>query len=176
MNVPDQGVDLDGLDVVKLLQGLLDLALVGLGVHNEDKRVVLLDLLHRALGVQWVNNHLVVVETGLMRDRLAGIFGRSGELEGLWSVERCRCADLVDLVRVHLDGSSALRSYHSSWLVVSVCLTPFNTALAAAPALALGLEAIRRKISRQFSHSSSSRPDASSPPYHPYSSTKLASR
>ena len=44
---PNEGVDLDGLDVVQLLDGILDLALVGLDVNNENKCVVVLNLFHR---------------------------------------------------------------------------------------------------------------------------------
>jgi hypothetical protein len=56
--LPDEGVELDGLDVVKSLESGLDLALVGLDVDDEDKGVVLLDHLHGALGVERVNDDL----------------------------------------------------------------------------------------------------------------------
>ena len=58
---PDEGVDLNGVNVIELLEGLLDLGLVGLGVDNEDKGVVLLNLLHGTLSVQRVNDDLVLV-------------------------------------------------------------------------------------------------------------------
>ena len=99
--IPDEGVNLDGLDVVELLEGLLDLALVGLDVDDEDKGVVFLDLLHGALGVKGVEDDLVRVETGAMGDRLAGILGRPGELKGLGAVEGSRGADLASLVRLY---------------------------------------------------------------------------
>ena len=86
-DIPDKGVDLDGVNVVKLLKSLLDLALVGLDVDDEDEGVVLLDLLHRTLRVEWVDDHLVVVESRLMGDGLSWVFGRSREDEGLGSVE-----------------------------------------------------------------------------------------
>lgn len=60
-NLPDEGVDLNGVNVIELLEGLLDLGLVGLGVDNEDKGVVLLNLLHGTLSVQRVNDDLVLV-------------------------------------------------------------------------------------------------------------------
>jgi len=41
----DQGVDLDDLDLVDLLDGVLDLPLVGSDIDDEDESVVLLDLL-----------------------------------------------------------------------------------------------------------------------------------
>jgi hypothetical protein len=71
----DERVDLDALDVVLLLQRGRDLALVGLGVDNEDERVVLLNLLHRGLGVERVDENLAGVEAGLARDRNAGVLG-----------------------------------------------------------------------------------------------------
>lgn len=74
-HIPDQCVDLDGVNVVQLLESLLDLALVGLDVDDENQRVVLLDLLHRTLRVQRVQDDLVCVETRLVRDRLAGVLG-----------------------------------------------------------------------------------------------------
>jgi hypothetical protein len=40
----DEGVDLDAVDIVLLLQSSGDLALVGLDVDDEDERVVLLNL------------------------------------------------------------------------------------------------------------------------------------
>lgn len=43
---PDEGVDLDGVDLVDLLDGVLDLPLVGLDVNDEDEGVVLLNLLN----------------------------------------------------------------------------------------------------------------------------------
>jgi len=76
-SIPDQSVDLDCVHVVQLLQSILDLPLVCLDIHNEYQGVVLLNFLHGALGVQWVNDHLVVVETGLMRDGLAWVLGGS---------------------------------------------------------------------------------------------------
>lgn len=99
--IPDEGVNLDGLNIVELFEGLLDLALVGLDVDDEDKGVVFLDLLHGALGVKGVEDDLVRVETGAMGDRLAGILGRPGELKGLGAVEGSRGADLASLVRLY---------------------------------------------------------------------------
>ena len=86
-NIPNQGIDLHAVHVVELLQRLLDLPLVGLDITDENECVVLLDLLHRTLGVQRVNYDLVVVEPGFMRNGFTGILGRTRELEGLWAVE-----------------------------------------------------------------------------------------
>lgn len=95
--VPDQSIDLDGVNVIELLQRSLDLALVGLDIDNEDKGVVLFDLLHGALRVERVDDDLVMVEASLMRDRLAGVFGRPRQLESLGEVECGRGADLAGL-------------------------------------------------------------------------------
>lgn len=102
MDIPDEGVDLDGIDVVELLQGVLDLSLVGQSVDDEDEGVVLLDLLHGALSVERVDDDLVGIEDGLRGDRLPGVFWLPGELEGLGLVEGRRETDLADLVRVDL--------------------------------------------------------------------------
>ena len=100
--VPYESVDLDSLDIVQLLQSLLDLSLVCLDIHNEDQRVVLLDFFHRTFRIQWVNDDLVVVESGLMRNRFSWVFWRSGEDEGLRSVEGSGEADFAGFVCVHL--------------------------------------------------------------------------
>ena len=102
VNLPDEGVDLDSVDVVQLLESLLDLGLVGLRVDDEDQGVVLFDLLHGALGVEGVNDDLMLVQARLVGERLAVVLGRSRELEGLGAVEGGRGADLALLVRVVL--------------------------------------------------------------------------
>jgi hypothetical protein len=103
LGVPDERVDLDGVDIIELLQSLLDLSLVGLDVHNKYKGVVLLDLFHGTLGVERVDDDLVLIETRLRRNRLSGEFGLAGELKSLGSVEGGRETDLADLLRVSLD-------------------------------------------------------------------------
>lgn len=108
-NLPDKSVDLDGVDVVELLEGLLDLGLVGLDIDDEDEGVVLLDLLHGALGVERVDDDLVLIQTGLMGNRLAEVLGRARESEGLGAVEGRRGANLVLLVRVVLRRPLAFR-------------------------------------------------------------------
>jgi hypothetical protein len=60
---------------------------------------VLLNLLHGTLSVERVKDNLVGVETGLMRDRLAGVLGRPRELKGLGTVEGGGSADLARLMR-----------------------------------------------------------------------------
>lgn len=106
LNIPDQGVDLDGVDVVELLQGSLDLGLVGLDIDNEDEGVVLLDLLHGALSVERVDDDLVLIKAGLVLDGLAEVLGVPGKSEGLRAAEGGRSSDLGLLVGVNLvEGS-----------------------------------------------------------------------
>lgn len=88
----DESVDFDNVDLIKLLQGLLYLSLVGLDIDNEHKGVVLLELLHRRLGVEGVDDdlysllvaiaetivsrlesHLVLIQAGLMGNGLAEV-------------------------------------------------------------------------------------------------------
>lgn len=99
-NIPDQGVDLDGVNIVELLEGTLDLSLVGLDVDNEDEGVVLLHLLHGALGVERVDDDLVLVEARQVRDRLAGKLGVAGQRQRLGLVKGGAQADLALLRRV----------------------------------------------------------------------------
>ncbi len=89
VDIPNQRIDLHRINIIKLLQRLLDLPLIRLDIHNKNQRVVLLDLLHRALRVQRVDDDFVLVEAWLMGDGLARVFGGAGELEGLGSVEGC---------------------------------------------------------------------------------------
>ena len=103
---PDEGVDLRSLDVVELLHCVLDLTLVRPDVSDEDEGVVLLNLLHRRLRVQWPiitrllngrkrsaanydsrNNRPELVHTGGMGDGFAGVLGGAGKAEGLGAVE-----------------------------------------------------------------------------------------
>lgn len=100
--LPDQGVNLDNINVVQLLQRQLDLGLVRLDVHDEDEGVVLLNLLHGALGVERVHNDLVLVQARCVRDRLARVLGSARQLQGLRAVEAGRVPSLLGLVGVHL--------------------------------------------------------------------------
>lgn len=106
MIIPDQGVDLDGVNVVELLQGSLDLGLVRLDVDDEDQGVVLLNLLHGALSVERVDDDLVLVQTGLVVNGLARVLGVAGQSEGLGAAERGRGPDLGLLVGVNLEKDS----------------------------------------------------------------------
>lgn len=76
--------------------------LVGLDVDDEYKGVVLLDLLHGALGVERVDEDLGGIVSRLVVNRLAWVPGSAGELEGLGTVEGGGRDDLLALVRVDL--------------------------------------------------------------------------
>jgi hypothetical protein len=102
LDIPDKGVDLDGINVIELLQCLLDLSLVGLDIDDENESVVLLNLLHGALGVERVDYDFVLIKTRLVRNRLAWVLWRARELKGLGLVECGGEADLADLVGVNL--------------------------------------------------------------------------
>jgi len=59
---PDESVDLLWLDIIQLLDGLFDLALVGLEVHDEDQGVVVLNLLHGRFGGERVFDNPVLIK------------------------------------------------------------------------------------------------------------------
>ena len=63
--------NLEGLNVVELVDGVLDLVLVGVVADDEDKGVVLLDFLHGRLSGQWVLDDAEVVHLGCLWGRLA---------------------------------------------------------------------------------------------------------
>lgn len=136
-NIPDQGVDLDGVDVIELLEGSLDLGLVGLDVDNEDEGVVLLDLLHGTLSVERVDDDLVLIKAGLVLNGLAEVLGVPGKSEGLRAAEGGRGSDLGLLVGVNLVEDSMVSENSDARRFVSrhsplSKLTPFSADLAAA--------------------------------------------
>lgn len=101
----DEGVDVGSLNVVQLLEGGLDLPLVGGTGNDEDKSVDLLDLLHGRLGVEREEDGLVGVHARGMGDRLAWVLGLAGQLEGVGAVEADRGSHLADLLaRGTLEG------------------------------------------------------------------------
>jgi hypothetical protein len=80
------------------------LSLICLDIDDENQGVVLLNLLHGALSVERVDDDLVGIESGLRDDRLSGVLGLTGEMEGLGLVEGRRETDLADLLGVDLDS------------------------------------------------------------------------
>lgn len=99
-NSPNESVDFRSLHIPELLHRVLDLTLVRLDVNKENERVVLLDLLHRGLGVQRGHNCPVLIHARHMRDALARVAGSTGEAEGLRAVEGNGVADLARAVRI----------------------------------------------------------------------------
>ena len=55
----NQGVDLEGIDTIKLLDGFLDLTLVGLNVAEEDQGVGFFHLLHGGFGVDGGDDDII---------------------------------------------------------------------------------------------------------------------
>ena len=58
-----EGVDLCNINVVKFLNRCLDLIFVGHCVNDEDESVIVLDLLHRRFGRQWVFDDIYGIHT-----------------------------------------------------------------------------------------------------------------
>lgn len=102
----NERVDLGGRDVVELLEGALDLALVGSTVNDEDERVVLLDLLHGRLGVEREEDRAERIHARSMRHALARETRVLGQVKRLGTTERGVGAHLAHLgTRRTLQGS-----------------------------------------------------------------------
>ena len=95
----DQGVHLGDVDVVQLLNSRLDLMLVGLNVADEEKCVVIFNLLHGRLGSEGVLDdvvsiHLVPLGCGLARILWLPINRKAHKYETLietFTWLACRC-------------------------------------------------------------------------------------
>jgi hypothetical protein len=83
----DESVNLDGLDVVHLLNGILDLVLVGVNVDDEDEGVVGLNLSHGSLSGQGVTEDGVLIQTGTAGDGSTGVRRLTGQGEGVGTTE-----------------------------------------------------------------------------------------
>ena len=83
----DEGVDLVALDAVEVLDGGLDLSLVGLDVDDEDEGVGVLDELHGGFGRQRVLDDGELVEGVLLGGGSGSVLGLAGEGEGVGAVE-----------------------------------------------------------------------------------------
>jgi len=94
----DQGVNFLTLDFIKILNCLLYLSFVGLDVYNENKGVVVFNLLHSRFGGQREFNDSVFVHFTSLWDRFLRELGSSFQFEGLWSVEVCFVVDLCGLL------------------------------------------------------------------------------
>lgn len=95
MRIPNEGVNLDGLDVVESLDGILDVVLVGTDIADEHKGVLILDLAHGRLGVQGELDDGVLVQGGGLGAGATSILGGTGQLEGLGEVEAHGGANLL---------------------------------------------------------------------------------
>jgi len=76
---PDESVDLCGIDIIKLLDSILNLPLIGLDVNQEDKCVVLLNLFHGGLRVQRLSQDTILIHTGSVGNGLADILWFTGK-------------------------------------------------------------------------------------------------
>ena len=83
----DEGVDLCGLDIIQLFDGLSDLTLIGLDIDNKHEGIVFLNLLHRTLRVERRDDGVVLVHSGCMRDRRAWVLWHTRETERLGTVK-----------------------------------------------------------------------------------------
>lgn len=92
-------VDRRGLDVVKLLHGLLDLVLVGTDIGNEDEGLVVLNLLHGRLGREGVLDNGKLIKDALGLDSVAGVLGLAGDRKRLGEVEGHRGAEVASTLR-----------------------------------------------------------------------------
>ena len=91
-------MDKDGLDLVEVLDGVRDLVLVGTDVNDEDKSVLVADLLDGRLGGQRVLEDSELVELVHLADRHALNLGLAGKAEGVGTTEVDRGADLLHAV------------------------------------------------------------------------------
>jgi hypothetical protein len=106
----DEGVDLESLNIIKSLDSILDVVLVGLNVDNKGQGVVFLNLLHGSLGVQGLTDDTVLIHAGSMGDRLASVLGGTGQDKSLGNVEVGGSADLANSLTVNTLKSSLLGS------------------------------------------------------------------
>mmetsp|Transcript_8610 Transcript_8610/g.24933 ORF Transcript_8610/g.24933 Transcript_8610/m.24933 type:complete len:255 (+) Transcript_8610:498-1262(+) len=110
----DERVHLGALDVVHLPHGVLDLALVGLDVHNEDEGVVVLNLLHGRLRRERVLHDAELVHLGekgagialLLRVELSGQGVHGLALVNRSALERQRLR--LEEVRARVDARALL--------------------------------------------------------------------
>lgn len=97
-NAPDQSIDLHTIHIIEFLDGVLNLPLVCLDVHNKDQCVVLLNFLHGRFSVEGVNNDLVLIQSWGVEGGLAQILWRTRKGLGMWPAESGRS----DCLLVHL--------------------------------------------------------------------------
>lgn len=109
------------------------MSLVCLDVHYKHQRIVLLNLLHRTLRIQWVDNDFMMIEARFMRNRLSRISRTSRQLDGLWAMKCRRETNFSLFLSMNLFPISPKCS------IPFRRLTPRSVAFAACCAFALGL-------------------------------------
>lgn len=84
---------------MQLTDRILDLALVGLNIHDENQGIGVLDELHRTFRCEGVFDEGEFVQRILLRCTLAGIFGLARCYQSLGSVEVYLGTDFRRLLR-----------------------------------------------------------------------------
>lgn len=93
--VPNEGVHLDGINAVQVLDGSLDVVLAGTDITDKDQCILVLDLAHRRLRVQRELDDGKVVQAGLLGNSLAAVLGGTAQLQRLGQVEAGARANLA---------------------------------------------------------------------------------
>lgn len=114
----NQGVDLLNLDIVQLLNGSLDLVLVGLQGNLENQGVTVLDLLDGGLRGNWGLDDLVGIQSSVVRNGGSSVSWLSGQLQGVWKSEGGVGSHLGGLLGVGTLQSRFLSS-SSVWRLVT---------------------------------------------------------
>lgn len=91
----DQEVHLGYLDFVEFTNGGTDVILVGLQVSQEDEGVVVFNLLHGGFSGQWVLDDVLSNHAIPGWNSLPWVLGLTWKLQGFWSAEMNRSADLT---------------------------------------------------------------------------------
>ena len=140
---------MDGIDVVELLDGNLDLGLGGAALNNEDEGVVVLDLLHGSLcapisgAIIDLKSHKPVVKGFWIRAYWSRAVWRTTALRGyrglrvrarVLGLQSCKVSSSVFLFRITL-------TYRLKCTLVRILRAPLPWAPATAAFLAAGLEA-----------------------------------
>lgn len=83
---------------------------------------MLLDLLHRAFGVERVDDDLVLIQARLVGNGLARVLGSPGDLQGLGTVEAGGITGLGLLLGVRLDRRERERERSACQPLLKACL------------------------------------------------------
>jgi hypothetical protein len=94
----DQSVDLGNINIIKTLDSILDLCLVGANICNKDKSIIVLNLLQSTFGSEWVLDDSVLIKKSEFGNSLSWVLWSTSKLESLWQVKGGRGLDLDDLL------------------------------------------------------------------------------